>query len=420
MTTQPLTAADLFRAVELRPDGPAVLGRPIRAPGARGVYVVELTAPLATAPIELTRIGKWIENVPTLRLDGERPTSKALAARLASFWLPATTILYVGSSDASIAGRIAALERHVLGDRRPHAASHWLKTLRVDGLRVWWAGTEAAEEYEDALLSAFAEAMGEADRAGLPDTSVVLPFANLRTPTGQAKRHGVVGSIPPAEVIPPAPPTRVVELPPGTADGVDLEPKGTGTTRRAPAAPPVRRSSRVVVKPTAGAAAAPARPANGPGSRRGTEAIELSAAGLERLQTEHAELLGRRPGVVARIRAAKELGDLKENSDYTAAREEQSFLEGRIQAVEDQLRRAVVVDAPSDGSRVVLGSRVRVENDGEEQVFTIVGTTESDASAGRISQASPVGKALLGRSAGDDAVVRTPGGEIRYRVLAIE
>jgi transcription elongation factor GreA len=157
-----------------------------------------------------------------------------------------------------------------------------------------------------------------------------------------------------------------------------------------------------------------------PRTARPGDQVLLSAEGLTRLRGEHEELVARRPGVVGRIRAAKELGDLKENSDYHAAREEQGFLEGRIQAVEAQLRAAVVVDAPSDTTRVAMGSHVTVEVDGEESRLTIVGTTESKPSAGRISQDSPVGRALVGKNAGDVAVVRTPGGEVRYRIVAID
>ena len=80
-------AAALFRAVGLMADGPVVWGRPVPARGS-GVFVIELPAPLHHAPLELTRIGKWLEHVPGLRLDGEHPTSRALAARLESFWLP--------------------------------------------------------------------------------------------------------------------------------------------------------------------------------------------------------------------------------------------------------------------------------------------------------------------------------------------
>jgi transcription elongation factor GreA len=128
----------------------------------------------------------------------------------------------------------------------------------------------------------------------------------------------------------------------------------------------------------------------------------------------------RRPEVIGRIRAAKELGDLKENADYTAAREEQSFLEGRVQAIEGQLRGAVVIQAPAAGSRVGLGSVVTVESDGEEMRLEIVGTTESSPKDGRISGSSPVGRALLGGSVGDEVTVQSPSGQIGYRIVAID
>ncbi len=394
-------AAELFRAVGLQPDGPAVLGRPVRSSGP-GVYVVELPAPLASPPIEVTRVGKWIERVPSLRLDGAQPTSRALLARLAGFWLPSRRVLFVGAAETSIAGRLAALDRHVLGDRRPHAASHWLKTLRVDGLRVWWAETRALEEYEDALLGAFAASVPAAEIAALHDATVVLPWANLRTATGEPKRTGITGSVPPAEPVAPAPPRRIVEVAPGDADGARVEPRATGTTRRAPVKPRAAVAKRAIASPA-----------------RQAESILLSADGLARLEAELATLVGQRPGVVGRIRAAKELGDLKENSDYTAAREEQSFLEGRIQAIEAQLRAAVVVEAAA-GDRVTVGSSVIVDIDGDERRYTIVGSTESDVASGRISHQSPVGRALVGRAAGEEAVAATPGGELRLRVLSID
>ncbi len=128
----------------------------------------------------------------------------------------------------------------------------------------------------------------------------------------------------------------------------------------------------------------------------------------------------KRSAVIARIRTAKEHGDLKENAEYHAAREEQSFLEGRIQALEARLRTAVIVDAPSAGSRVGLGSVVTVEeDDGTEATYTIVGASESNPSAGRISSSSPVGRALVGHDVGDDIEVATPAGSLRYRVVAI-
>jgi len=140
---------------------------------------------------------------------------------------------------------------------------------------------------------------------------------------------------------------------------------------------------------------------------------------MERMRVELDDLTRvQRPQVVARIKAARELGDLKENADYQASREEQSFLEGRVRLLEDRLRYAVIMDeGPS--TRVTLGSVVLVEHDGDEMTYAIVGTTEADPAAGRISTASPVGAALVGASVNDEVEVRTPRGSVRYRVVKI-
>jgi transcription elongation factor GreA len=146
----------------------------------------------------------------------------------------------------------------------------------------------------------------------------------------------------------------------------------------------------------------------------------LTAEGDARLRAELDELTRvRRPQILARIRTAKEHGDLKENAEYHAAREEQSFLEGRVQAIEARLRSAVIVEAPAAGSRVGLGSVVTLDDDGDTVVYTIVGADESDPTRGRISSSSPVGRALVGRDSGDYVVVSTPAGEARYRILEI-
>jgi transcription elongation factor GreA len=143
--------------------------------------------------------------------------------------------------------------------------------------------------------------------------------------------------------------------------------------------------------------------------------------GAGRLRAELEELTRiRRPEVIARIRAAKELGDLKENADYSSAREEQSFLEGRVQAIEARLRTAVIVAAPTGGGQVGLGSLVTVEIEGEAEQYTIVGSSDSDVAAGRISAASPVGRALMGHAAGDAVAVVTPAGARHYRITAVE
>jgi transcription elongation factor GreA len=405
--TQDVSAPSLLRSVGLLADGPAVWGRPVQAQGP-GVFVVEAPAPLPSAPIELTRVGKWIERVDTLRLDGEVPTSKAVAARIGSFWLPSQTVLYIGTSDVSVARRVAAIVKTELGDRRPAAGGHWLKTLRsLDGLKVWWAATVATEEYEDALLAAFAAGVPEADLAALPDRTVVLPWANLRRPTGERKATGLTGSLITEPVAAPLPPTRVVTIPDGDADGARGEPAAPKRRPSAPRAPRVAKAA-----PIGAAVAAPAAPV--------VAAEALTRDGEARLRAELDELTRvKRPQVIARIRTAKEHGDLKENSEYHAAREEQSFLEGRVQAIEARLRSAVIVEAPIAGSRVGLGSVVTVDDDGETVAYTIVGADESDPPRGRISSSSPVGRALVGRDTGDYVVVTTPAGERRYRILAI-
>jgi transcription elongation factor GreA len=414
------SAPALLREVGLLADGPLPWGRPVpgRSPG---VFLVELPAPQPTAPIELTRVGKWLERVPGLLLDGARPTSRALAARLASFWLPSQTIVYIGATEATISGRLAAMERTVLGDRRPFSGGHWLHTLRtLSSARVWWTPTSAVEEYEDALLTAFAATVPEAERAALPDREVVLPFANLRQPTGERKTTGVTGSLLPEPVEPAPPPTRIVDVPDGDAEGARGEPPA-----------PKRRATRTISFPSptssrAGGGGSTAQgpsqpPAQPPTATAGGPMATLTAEGAERLRAELAVLTGvRRPEVIARIRAAKELGDLKENADYSSAREEQSFLEGRVQAIEARLREAVIAVTPAAGAGADLGSRITVEVDGTTDTYMLVGTAEADPSAGRLSVASPVGRALVGAVAGDEVAVETPRGAVAYRVLSVD
>ena len=399
-----MNAADLLRDVGLLADGPVVWGRPGRPVPARGrgVFVVELTAPVARAPIELTRIGKWIERVPALTLDGERPTSKALAARLAAFWLPSQTVLYVGATSSSIGGRVAAMQRTALGDRRPHSGGHWLETLEPrTPMRVWWTETDAVEEYEDALLASFAGSVPALEVAAVPDQAVVLPWANLRRPTGERRATGLSGSLLVEERV-VTPPTTIVDVPDGDAEGARGEPPPKRpAARRAPTPAPVRAT------PSRAAAAA--------------AAVTLTAEGAERLQAELKELTEvRRPEVIARIRTAKEHGDLKENAEYHAAREEQSFLEGRVQALEARLRAAVITEAPAAGEGADIGSTLTVEVDGFESIYMLVGSAEANPSAGRLSVASPVGRALVGARTGDEVAVETPRGPATYRVLKVE
>jgi transcription elongation factor GreA len=415
-------AAELIRSIGLLADGPVRWGAPV--PSRRpGLYVVELGEPRPTAPLELTRVGKWLERLPALRMDGGRPTSRALSARLGSFWWPAATVLFAGGTDRSIGGRAAAIQAHVPGDRQPHADGQWLHLLRsMEGLgaRLWWAETDAAEESLDAFFDAFATGTGPglSDR---PGAALALPWANLRRPTGERQAHGITGQVVPEAPRPAEPPRRLVDVPPGDAEGARVEERGSGTTRRAPrpAPEPIVTTPRPPIRGVR-STTTPARRPPSRGRHAPPAPVELSAPALDRLKGELDELTRvRRPEVVARIKAAREHGDLKENAEYQAAREEQSFLEGRVQALEDRIRRAVVVDEVATG-RVMMGSTVTVEVGGEELRYTIVGSTESDPTKGRLSTASPVGAALLGAVAGSEVDIRTPRGSVRYRVVSVD
>lgn len=185
----PVAPSELFRAVGLRLDGPARWGTSVRATRP-GVFVVEWPQALERPPIDISAVGTWIARVPTLTLDGARPTGKALAARLAAFWLPGETIVFVGMAPGSMNARLGELFSTSLGDPGPYADARWLMALAGhDRCRVWWAETNAPEEYEDALLDAFGAGVPPAVSAALVDTSHVVPFAN----TVRAPEHWRLG-----------------------------------------------------------------------------------------------------------------------------------------------------------------------------------------------------------------------------------
>lgn len=149
--------------------------------------------------------------------------------------------------------------------------------------------------------------------------------------------------------------------------------------------------------------------------------ILITQEGLEKLQTELKELVEvRRPDVIARIKSAKELGDLSENAEYSSAKDEQSFIEGRIQEVEDVIKHAKLVeDDKGDGKTIHIGSHITVEVEGDTDKFEIVGPAESDPAHGKISTDSPVGQALLGHKEKDVVKVKTPDGDIAYKIVAV-
>jgi transcription elongation factor GreA len=154
------------------------------------------------------------------------------------------------------------------------------------------------------------------------------------------------------------------------------------------------------------------------------EEILLSAREYERLVEELKYLTGdRRREVAEKIRKARSYGDLAENSEYDAAKEEQAKLESRIAQRKSLMRRARVLQPEDiDTRRVNVGSQVTIidEDEGSEYTYTIVGAMDSDPSRNRISYRSPVGKALYGRKVGESVGVRLPGGLVHYRIESIE
>jgi len=153
------------------------------------------------------------------------------------------------------------------------------------------------------------------------------------------------------------------------------------------------------------------------------EKVYLTPEGREELREELDELVNvRRPALAERLRKAIAQGDLSENADYKAAKEEQSFLEGRIQKIEAMLRRAEIIEETQSSEEVSLGSHVTVVEEGQQdpETFRIVGTAEADPINGRVSYKSPMGKALLGRQVGDIITVEAPGGTIAFRITDIE
>lgn len=147
----------------------------------------------------------------------------------------------------------------------------------------------------------------------------------------------------------------------------------------------------------------------------------LTSGRLEDLKKELNELkTTRRIEVADRLKRAKELGDLSENSEYVEAREEQSLVESRIFELEEMVKNAVVITKEGNGKNVQVGSTVVAEKDGQRLNFIIVGSNESKPEAGFISNESPLGKAFLGRKAGDKVTVNTPRGEMVYKIVSVE
>lgn len=153
--------------------------------------------------------------------------------------------------------------------------------------------------------------------------------------------------------------------------------------------------------------------------------VPMTVVGEQRLREELDTLKSvERPRVIAAIAEAREHGDLKENAEYHAAREQQGFIEGRVQEIEGKLSNAQVIDVtklPQTG-KVIFGVTVELLNmqTDEEVTYRIVGEDEADIKLGRISVTSPIARALIGKEEGDVVLVRTPGGDVEYEVGSVK
>jgi transcription elongation factor GreA len=147
----------------------------------------------------------------------------------------------------------------------------------------------------------------------------------------------------------------------------------------------------------------------------------LTPEGAERLQAELKELTGpRREELAQRLRSAIQMGDLSENADYHKAKEDQAFLEGRIQEIEAVLRTAIIVEK-TKSDVVTVGSTVTVQEESfDPETYYMVGAKEADPRNGKISNESPIGRALMEHRVGDVVEAETPGGKLKFKILKIE
>lgn len=148
--------------------------------------------------------------------------------------------------------------------------------------------------------------------------------------------------------------------------------------------------------------------------------FQFTQDGFESLQKELKELVDvARPKAVDRLQKARSMGDLAENSEYHAAKDELSFVEGRVREVEELLKNGQIID-PVDTDGIAIGAEVRVEKDGVEEIFHIVGEFEADPLSKKLSATSPIGKALMGKKEGEIVSVEVPAGTLKYKILKIK
>ena len=147
--------------------------------------------------------------------------------------------------------------------------------------------------------------------------------------------------------------------------------------------------------------------------------FRLTQRGVDELKAEYDHAVGRRTEIAESIRSARELGDLAENSEYQSARADQERNEGRISELNNILQSVDIIEKPKSGSKVQLGSKVTLKGAKANKEFQVVGTVEADPLEGKISDESPIGKALLGKKLGDSVEIKTPAETVVYELIAI-
>ncbi|MBI2031382.1 MAG: transcription elongation factor GreA [Candidatus Levybacteria bacterium] len=150
--------------------------------------------------------------------------------------------------------------------------------------------------------------------------------------------------------------------------------------------------------------------------------IYLTREGLSELKKEYEELAKiKRPDILTRVSQARDMGDLSENAEYVAAREELSFIDGRIDELEELLRQAIVIEENHKTGKIVkLGSTVTLNIKGKKEIFTVVGEWEADPKEKKISHESPLGKALIGKKVGEKIEVEAPAGKVVYSIVSVK
>lgn len=147
--------------------------------------------------------------------------------------------------------------------------------------------------------------------------------------------------------------------------------------------------------------------------------FHLTQEGIDELEAELKGLVAERGPIAERIKSAREFGDLAENAEYISARNEQEKVESRIAEIENILQNVNVIEKPKNDGKVQLGSTVKLKGNGKDKEFQVVGTVEADPLNGKISDESPIGKALLGKKEGDEVEIKTPAETTAYKIVEI-